>query len=435
MNKTYKETGEIELYSLPEYNINKWGNCKNYNPEFLIIDSNNEYDSFNFKIEFSGNVGLIYNDKISFSIKILSREGNYFYKEIYSKEDIRKSSMDLNIYNLSINSNKLRNDNEYILKLTYNLIKDDNTIEPIIENTSKFIDGMVDENNDYLVVLKGVDFPILSIGSFSTPSISGLKTKSIITDKKIRSVSLDFDFVGAIIVSIDGVSMSEFYDYERKDKLIVFNDTLPKDTVITISGFSKDDSINGFVAETYLVGSNSKTPNKTNVKDGVFYDKNSNKFGVAMKKGIATTSEPILILNGQQLLLNSDFYVDVNDNSMIYLNGLLLEDDIVSIYYIPEFVSNEIFDNKILLNITLDNPIHNEEGFFDLKISNTKNFDEFESIKIDYIDGQGVYVFDVEYMSKGLKYLKVDNIKTYELINSKEIKISKESKIIKLIFK
>lgn len=427
----YTGFGQHETYYLPNYSVDGWGNSNNYDDAIIWIDPNDK--EYSISVEFSGLVGYLNSGKLTFNIEVIARRGKYINGVVYTKSGLTKDVIENNKYSFNIGNDILIYDNEYIIKVWFNYIQNGSTVI-IDENESLFKDGVVGYNNAYGIILKDIEEPIVTYGIFSDSPVEPLKTISMITEKRTRSVVIDFEYSGNLLVTVDGITLSEEYDFTVTDKVIIFNDTLPKDTVINITAFNSGGTPSGLTTETYFVDM-VKLPNETNTIEGVFKNHTINKFGVDLKKSISVESVPILILNGQRLLFGTDFYVDDIDKSILYLNGLLMDGDIVSVYYVSEFVTNEVIGGVLPLNISLSYPPRNESGFFEVQISKTKDFFEYASAKYPYQEGVGTYNITSEYDGKGVRYIRVVNTKTYSKINKEELVGTQESKISKIIFK
>lgn len=435
MKKIYNTFGEVEVFNFPKYKVEKW-RMLDEAPKFDLISDIEEY--YVIQLQFLEDLQFFIDRGVTFSYEIFSRQDKYIYNRLKRVENIPFTDTSKGGYQIAVSTFSLNLDTELSIKVWFNLIDEKGDVHPIMENPNDNIFGLLSKNDHHISLLKPIDVPTVEFGTNKEQFTDKLVTNTVITERKSRSIALEYVYSGSIMVSIDGVTMSETLDYTRQGKIITFNDIIPSNSVITVTGFVENSSTSGLAGESYLVGKNSTIKSREEVSSGVFFDKNIDLFGIMLTKGVSRHNDPILVLNGTNLAIPYDYYVDAQDNSVIYVNGLLLENDLVSIYFVPEYETNEITDGVLPMSIMLENPILNEEGTLVLEMSSTSDFRIIEQALIPYVKGENNYNFELTYEGKGVRYIRLVNKKHYTTVLGEEIKsedLIAYSSTYKFIFK
>lgn len=435
MEKTYKNHGAVELITFPRYEVLGWRSI-NEKPTIHFIDETME--NLNITIQFQGNLNECQINGYSFSYAVYSRQGNLIFNELVKKENIGFEQTNSGRYTFPISLFSIKPDTELSIKVWYNIVNENGSVTPISDNPLNNKYGLFSHNDKHIVLLTSTEVPKLEFGIFKESFSDKLMTISKIIERKTRTISLDYTFSGAIMVSVDGVTLANNIDFVTDGKIITFEENLVASTVVTVSGFVENSSKSGLVAESYIVPKNNLIQGVDDVDYGIVYDQETELFGVMLSKGVSRHNEPILSLNGVSLAYGLDYFVSEKNNALILLNGLLLEHDLVTIFFVGEYESNEVYDGFLPISITLENPITNEDGIMILELSSTSDFKIVEQAEIQYIKGENNYSFDLNYPHKGTRYIRVINRKKYTTVMGEEIsdnKLTEISNTYKFIFK
>lgn len=441
----YKTSSDLCFFINPKIVINnteKIGSGVTINSNQVNIIEKGEPFSLNLDI-IENNV--ILDNSATLNFNLLKRvKNNYIFSssQIYKINGLNNYDL-INYSSITINMdyNKLLPDSEYIVKLSYNYHNCNYALKELNEVYSTSInDGVLfneynPDNDYYFILLTKPDKPNLVINTSQELAPGSLFSESIIIADNQQTIVIAENYSGTPIIVLNGLILTENEDYTINNNVVYFNDKLYNgDLINAIYTYSSDGG--GISNETFLIETIFSGITGNEGYNKYYYNLDTGKYELFVNHNIENFSGVIITLNGVVLANGIDFYQSTSNKKRIILNGEIMSNDIINVFYtsINKFSGN-ITSATLNLIWELDNPINNESGKFLLLVSNDNTFTDIHySKEIDYIDFETSYNHVLNFTGEYGKnyYIKVINNKEYKTIVNETLSLSNESDMLKI---
>lgn len=423
-------SSDICIFSAPTFNISgatkiNTGTTSASTGVYII---NGDSEMIDLSISFTGNVSS-FNSESIFIYEIYKFDDT---NKIFNNSPIIKSDnityptfSASSIIDLSLSTNKLNYDGEYLIKGYYtheictnilgklNLVNDTS----LYKNGSEY--GLYNPSTDYVfTVIKNADIPIFTttVGTNNRP-IGSLVAKSVLPSDGETEIPLTIDVNGELLIYLNGILLSDELDYVIENDIINLSGETLSGDVITYVAVS-DSSSNGLVVDSLEVSSPivSGTTNSEGVNK-YFYNLDYEKYEIYTKLTPINGNDIIITLNGTTLAPNIDYYQSISNTNRIILEGNLLDGDIINIIYnaFPSYVG-EIYTNKPVIMWTIPAP-KLDNGLFTVEVATDSTFNTIVST------GQTTYITnEVSYFSEVILSGSVGTNLVYRVLNEKNYK-------------
>lgn len=388
---------------------------------------------------------LIFDNSATLNFNLFKRVKN---EKIFSSTPIYKinglNNYDLNNYSsLTINMDygKLLPDSEYLIKLSYNYHNCNYALKELNEVYSTSInDGIIynqynPDNDYYFILLNKPDKPNLVINTSQELSSGSLFSESTIIENNQQTVEIAENYSGAPIIVLNGLVLTEEQDYTINNNIIYFNGELYNgDLVNAIYTYASEGG--GITNETFLIESINSGSTNNHGLNKYYYNLDTNKYELFTNHIIDNFSGVIITLNGVVLVNGIDYFQSVTNKKRIILNGEIIPNDIINVFYtsVNKFSGN-ITNSSLNLIWELDNPIINENGKFLVLVSNDSSFTNIHySKEIDYVEYESSFNDILNFTGEFGQnyYVKVVNYKQYETILNESLLLANESDTLKI---
>lgn len=434
INKVVGASGRFMVITTPTPSIDGLGTITNpLNP----IEVSRDSESLDLVLNFNNNSELL-SGNMMLNISVHRKNGNFFdYTPIIELNNVEVRS---NAHLISLPTSILQLDGEFILKITF-VLKSYNSeyynpkANYIIEKDDNYIYGFANEDDFYLNAYYSIGAPQLRVGVKDENSydVSNVKNYGVVTTETTHSHSLLFENVigGDVIVSVNGLTLSNTLDYDIINNVIIFKEALPKDTVINVL-YTTSGTKNSLFKQHFFIQSNLLKDYNEATHGDCFVDSNG-KYGLFLDGFINNDMIPIIILNGVTLSNQLDFFIDENDKRRVIFNGNLMQNDLIDVYFIP--VNNILQDSGTIVSgnilLTSDHKL-NEIGELIFMYSRNKNFINPKMEIIPLVPGNESYDFSIDFKNPGIYYMKVIHKKTISRLDE-QFDIQNESLTHKII--
>lgn len=446
---TFKTSSAFCVFTHPIINAINGGKITSgltvNSPLVNIIHKNS--NDFQLKMNFFENSAII-NDGVTFNYEIYkyNKNLNFFNSEILvKKNNITKNSLvSLVNYDINLMTSNLQPDSEYIVKVTYNY-KNCNYILNLFndrETTSSGGDlqyGVYNKDTDfYFILITKPDKPIFSINSKSELIVGSLLTETFIIGNKQQNVVISQKYSGSPIVSLNGLVLMLDGDYTISNNIITFTGKLNNNDFVNVI-YTLDGYGGGINNEVFGISNIVSGVTNSELDNRYYFNTDTQKYEIFIENVVNDFSGVIVSLNGAVLFNGVDFYQSISNPKKIILNGLLLNNDIINVFYSNFNNFDGGIDNSDLtLFWSIDNPIENEGGSFIVTASKDNTFNTIHSIiEVPYEFYTNNYVCKLDLPgSFGDKYfVKIVNRKTYTNLLNETFIVENESEILKLVLK
>ena len=264
-----------------------------------------------------------------------------------------------------------------------------------------------------------VDDYLESLLAQDTPDDTSVESTGFTYYRTGSTFTLQSEFLGNIIVTLNGLSLSQNIDYTLSGTVLTFIGPISNEDIITII-YTKSGT-QTIVADTILLDStiiSGTTNNQGNNR--YYYNTTTGYYEVYTQNQPLSFTNIIVILNGITLASNIDFYQSVTNPNRIILTGSLMVGDIITIVYYPKAsIINGISQNSNLISWNIPIAPTLIDGVFDLEYSTNSNFSTYN------ISNTIPYQINVSNYSSILSlsgsvgtnwYYRVKNVKTYPSI-------------------
>ena len=271
----------------------------------------------------------------------------------------------------------------------------------------------------YFIGVKEAEIPQLIANGSNTPAGGVLRQASILPPAGVTYITKPTDVLSNFIVTLNGLVLSNLYDYTISGETIALAGPTAPDDLITFiytpqggRQFATDNiDINVAITSGATNGQGSNL---------VYFNTTTNKFEVYATVSPQIGGNIILMLNGVTLANNIDFYQSTSNPKRLILEGDLLVGDIITLVYFPQNdVVNGLNTNNPIVSWRVENFPQKNNGYFSLEVSTDSSFSSFYYSGYTEYDTNGI-VYSDTFAASGTVgtnlYYRVKNEKNYETI-------------------
>lgn len=323
-------------------------------------------------------------------------------------------------------SSSLALDGEYLIKGYYQY--------SACTNFLKLLGKKIDTINykygtEYNIYNKDLDFYFIGVKIAETPKLIAngsntatggvLKQATVFPASGVTYITKPADVLSNFIVTLNGLVLSNLYDYTISGETIALAGPTATDDLITF--IYTPQGGREFASDTIDINapivSGATNGQGTNL---VYYNTTTNKFEVYTTLAPQVGSNIILMLNGVTLAFNIDFYQSTSNSKRLILEGDLFVGDILTMIYFSENdVVNGLNTNNPIVTWTIESFPQKNNGYFSLEVSTGTSFNNlYYSGYTDY-DTNAIFYSDTFTASGTVGtnlYYRVKNEKNYETI-------------------
>jgi hypothetical protein len=407
-----------------------------------IISANTETIPLTF--DFTANTQTFIDNETNFRYEIYKYNNN---NGIFSAIPIYKSD----IYSYSafsatnsitqyVPASGLTLDGEYLVK-TYHQYS---ACTSFLKLLGKKIDTInYKSGTEYNIYNKNLDYYFIGVNKADTPELLAngsnnlpnavLRQVSVLPPAGITNIVKPGDIFSAFIVTLNGLVLSNTYDYSISGETIVLAGPTQPDDLITFiytpqggRTFSNDIiDINTAIVSGVTNGQGSNL---------VYFNTTTNKFEVYTTVTPQLGGNIILMLNGVTLANNIDYYQSTTNPKRLILEGDLLVGDIITLIYFPQTdVVNGLNTSKPIVSWSIQNFPQKNNGYFSLEVSTGETFNTFYYSGYTPYDINNILYSDTFTASGTVGsnlYYRVKNEKNYETICGNIITTTAYSEVI-----
>ena len=271
----------------------------------------------------------------------------------------------------------------------------------------------------YFIGVKEAEIPQLIANGSNTPAGGVLRQASILPPAGVTYITKPTDVLSNFIVTLNGLVLSNLYDYTISGETIALAGPTAPDDLITFiytpeggRQFATDNiDINVAITSGATNGQGSNL---------VYFNTTTNNFEVYTTVSPQIGGNIILMLNGVTLANNIDFYQSTSNPKRLILEGDLLVGDIITLVYFPQNdVVNGLNTNNPIVSWRVENFPQKNNGYFSLEVSTDSSFSSFYYSGYTEYDTNGI-VYSDTFAASGTVgtnlYYRVKNEKNYETI-------------------
>lgn len=271
----------------------------------------------------------------------------------------------------------------------------------------------------YFIGVKEAEIPQLIANGSNTPAGGVLRQASILPPAGVTYITKPTDVLSNFIVTLNGLVLSNLYDYTISGETIALAGPTAPDDLITFiytpeggRQFATDNiDINVAITSGATNGQGSNL---------VYFNTTTNNFEVYTTVSPQIGGNIILMLNGVTLANNIDFYQSTSNPKRLILEGDLLVGDIITLIYFPQNdVVNGLNTNNPIVSWRVENFPQKNNGYFSLEVSTDSSFSSFYYSGYTEYDTNGI-VYSDTFAASGTVgtnlYYRVKNEKNYETI-------------------
>ena len=271
----------------------------------------------------------------------------------------------------------------------------------------------------YFIGVKEAEVPQLMANGSNTPSGGVLRQATVLPPEGVTFITKPADILSNFIVTLNGLVLSNLYDYTVSGETIALAGPTAQDDLITfiytpdggrqIATDNIDINVPIISGATNGQGSNL-----------VYYNTTTNKFEVYATVAPQIGGNIVLMLNGVTLANNIDFYQSTSNPKRLILEGDLLVGDIITLIYFPQNdVVNGLNTNNPIVSWRIENFPEKINGYFSLEVGIDDTFSTLYYSGYTEYDTNGIIYADTFTASGTVGtnlYYRVKNEKNYETI-------------------
>lgn len=423
-------TGNINYYldvpytSATSCNVTKTPCTTGSTGTTYIISANTQTIPFTF--DFTGNTSSFTANSATFKYEIYKYNtdaGMFYVPPVYKSETIEYSAFSgTNSIVQSLPISGLSMDGEYLVKGYFNY----NVCTEFMGKLGKTVDtlqyrgglkyGLYNGNEDYFFrAIKAAETPIFQATASNTTTPTGLNQLPIFPDAGINSIVIPINIVGQIILTLNGLVLTQDYDYTVNGNIITLSGQTVEDDIITvISG--TDGAANNLQGDSILVGETiASGPTDSQGSNRAYLNTTTGKYEIYTNVTPSVGNKIVVMLNGATLADGVDYYQSVSNLNRIILEGDLQSDDIVTIvYYAQTNVVNGLITNTPTVAWTVKEAPQAVNGIFSLEVSTGSTFSDF------YYSGNTPYtILETQYTDTFIASGAIGTTLYYRVKNSK----------------
>ena len=416
-----------------------------------INDSNvyvltGETETFDLAFDFTANTESFETANTLFKYdiyKFIPELGYFNNVPVFTSDYYEWSSISgTSAFTTSITANTINPDGQYLVKGHYihdictEFASKLNYKYSTISDTAGESFGLYQPTRDfYFIAFINADTPRLTPTDTTTNPIGSLTVSSEILDGAKTEFLLPFS-PGDYIISLNGITLAPDLDYSIR---VISSGTFITNTVLlsgaTVSGdiityaYTSSDLGNNVKSDTFDIDKPIISGVTDNQGDNVVYfNTTTGKYEVFISMHPIANNDIGLTLNGISLAINIDYYQSITNPKRIILEGYLIPNDIINVYYNTNSnVTGNQYGTSINVSWLIDTPPNDVNGIFTLEIASDKDFTNIVSSATTlYITSKTSYSVIVNLVgSLGDKqYYRVKNDKNFTTLCGETIKTS-----------
>ncbi len=198
-------------------------------------------------------------------------------------------------------------------------------------------------------------------------------------DRSGSTITLVSEYVGDIIVTLNGSALAKDIDYTLSGVVLTFMGAIVNGDIITII-YTRTSTLTIVSNVIELTSTIVSGATGTQGSNKYFYNTTTGKYEIYTNNEPIDNSRIIVMLNGITLANDIDYYQSTSDKSRIILAGDLRVGDIVIIVYYPKAnVINGINQSNNYIGWYIPNPPQASDGEFELQYSLDSTFSSYSS--------------------------------------------------------
>ena len=271
----------------------------------------------------------------------------------------------------------------------------------------------------YFVSIKEAEKPQLVANGSNTPPVGVLRQSSYLPQAGITNITKPADVLSNFIVTLNGLVLSNLYDYTISGETISLAAPTATDDLITFIYTSQGgrEFITDNIDINVPVVSGATNGQGSNL---VYFNTTTNKYEVYATVIPQIGSNIILMINGVTLANNIDFYQSTSNPKRIILEGDLIVGDLLTlIYFSQNDVVNGLNTNNPIVSWRIEEFPQKNNGYFSLEVSTGNTFNTFYYSGYTAYDINNIIYSDTFTASGSVGtnlYYRVKNEKNYETI-------------------
>jgi hypothetical protein len=334
-------------------------------------------------------------------------------------------------------------DGEYLIKGYYNFSACTEFLGALGKkiDTSQYKNGseyaLYNPNTDfYFIAFKGAEKPILLNNGSNLVAANQLYQQVILPENNQTTFTISFLNQGFFIITLNGLVLSQTYDYTYTGNVVTMNAPLVKGDIVTV--IYTTNGGNNLVGDNINITSAITSGTTGNEgSNSVYYNTTTSKYEIYTTVTPASGGNILVMLNGATLATGIDYYQSTTNPKRIILVGNLLVGDLITIVYFPSVsVINGIITNTPSVSWQVPTAPQKANGVFTLEVSTGKSFTTlYTSSSQPYIEGVSLY-YDTFIASGSVGtqlYYRVKNEKNYETLCGNIINDTEYSEVIPII--
>ena len=271
----------------------------------------------------------------------------------------------------------------------------------------------------YFIGVKEAEVPQLMANGSNTPSGGVLRQATVLPPEGVTFITKPADILSNFIVTLNGLVLSNLYDYTVSGETIALAGPTAQDDLITF--IYTPDGGRQFATDNIDIN----VPIISGATNGqgsnlVYYNTTTNKFEVYATVAPQIGGNIVLMLNGVTLANNIDFYQSTSNPKRLILEGDLLVGDIITLIYFPQNdVVNGLNTNNPIVSWRIENFPEKINGYFSLEVGIDDTFSTLYYSGYTEYDTNGIIYADTFTASGTVGtnlYYRVKNEKNYETI-------------------
>jgi len=203
------------------------------------------------------------------------------------------------------------------------------------------------------------------------------------------SFSLPAGYQNSVIVNLNGLTLSETYDYtvNYTGGTITLNEPTVSGDVVSFVYITGDNFGSGFTQESIVVNSIPSGTTNNQGSNNIYYNTTTGKYEVYTNLTPSSSNDILINLNGASLANGVDYYQSISNAKRIILTGIILTGDIINISYIstPQIIGNT-FSNTPTISWTINNKPIESDSIFTIEVSTGTSFTTLSSTASTYYE-------------------------------------------------
>jgi hypothetical protein len=448
------------------------------NDDFPYIDNVSQgvyiFNSTNTTIpltfNFTGNTSSLTGNNSTFKYEIykyLPSSGVFKLPAVYKSDTIEYSSFSgTNLIAQSVSLSGLSLDGDYLIKGYFEVDACTDFMKRLGKkiNTLNYKNGdeyglYIPETDFYFVAISEAEVPLFNnvfndLGTYSPislyqqvilvdfsnegniPENPNDFTESNLYERTGSTFVLTNEYVGDVIVTLNGLTMAKDIDYSLSGQVLTFYGTISNQDIITL--FYTRTLSSTLISDVILV--NSGIPSGTTNTQGTnkyFYNTTTSKYEIYTNNTPVVNTKIMIMLNGVTLADGIDYYQSTTNLNRIILVGNLWYNDIINIIYYPMAnVINGITQANNYIAWYVQNGPQLNNGEFALEYSTTENFVTYTTANIVEYSANVTNYSSILSLSGDVGteyYYRVKNTKNYASICGDLIESTVYSEIVPVI--